>query len=80
MTQIGSYIYEIDEENAVRVWDASAKANGDAPFLYQPFDPNGGVVFSSHDSAESWVSEYIQSLIDINSTPPEQPLIPEENI
>jgi hypothetical protein len=52
------YRYEIDENNAVRVWHDEQEA----PFLYQPDYPNGDAWTA--EQAEVWVETFITSLKD----------------
>lgn len=56
------YKYEIDETNAIRVWDNENLNELNAPFLFQPVHPDGR---NWHDKteAESWVIAFIEELL-----------------
>lgn len=58
--------YEIDENNAVRIWQDGQ----DEPFIYQPFYPNGENFIDRAD-AENWANAKISEHEDINA--PEAP-------
>lgn len=55
------YRYEIDEANAVRVWDAENPNEEGAPFFYQPDQPDG-TLWASRAEAEAWVTAFIAEL------------------
>ena len=55
------YKYEIDESNAIRVWDNEIPNELGAPFLFQPHHPNGHD-WENKEDAESWVVGYIEDL------------------
>jgi hypothetical protein len=55
------YYYEIDENNAVRIWDTENPNENNAPFLYQPSFPDE-TPWSGREEAEKWANEYIASL------------------
>jgi hypothetical protein len=57
MTQIGDYRYEIDENNAVRVWSDANPNEDDAPFFLQPHFPDGTAWTA--EQAEEWVTHFI---------------------
>jgi hypothetical protein len=61
--------YEIDSDNAVRVF----YPDSDLPFLYQPTWPNGDAWINSEQSS-AWANLYIES-IDNESAPyaPDEP-------
>jgi hypothetical protein len=56
-----TYRYEIDETNAIRVWDSNMPNENDAPFLLQPNWPNG-TSWASEAEASAWAELYIQNL------------------
>jgi hypothetical protein len=58
VTIIGRYKYEIDEQNAVRIWDTQNVYENNAPFFFQPDDPDG-TPFKSKEAAETWVTDII---------------------
>lgn len=62
MTTVEKYKYEIDESNAVRVWDLVNIDELNRPFLFQPVNPNGSE-WTSFAEAEAWVNAYIQELL-----------------
>lgn len=55
------YHYEIDENNAVRIWDTENPNENGAPFFYQPELPDG-TPWSSREEAEQWATEFIAGL------------------
>lgn len=55
------YKYEIDESNAIRVWDNEIPNELGAPFLFQPHHPSGRD-WENKEDAESWVVGYIEDL------------------
>jgi hypothetical protein len=75
------YRYEIDEHNAIRVWDDENPNENGAPFLYQPVHPDGSE-WDSREEAEDWVEAYIANKIAADALPeiteePETPADPE---
>ena len=67
------YKYEIDEANAIRVWDNEIPNELGAPFLFQPVHPDGRNWIDKED-AESWVIGYIEDI----SKPPVDEVIEAE--
>ena len=55
---IDKYKYEIDENNAVRIWDLTNPYENDAPFFYQPDYPDG-TAWENKEAAEKWVVDII---------------------
>jgi len=51
--------YEIDEDNAVKVYQDGE----DVPFLFQPNYPNR-TPFESQADAEEWAKLYVESMLD----------------
>ena len=60
------YTYEIDENNAVRMWDAEIPNENNAPFLFQPNWPNG-TPWANATEAAAWADVFANSLEDPNS-------------
>lgn len=60
------YTYEIDDNNALRMWDAEVPNENNAPFLFQPNWPNG-VAWADAQEAAGWADAFITSLEDPNS-------------
>ena len=56
------YKYEIDEANAIRVWDNENPNELNAPFLFQPVHPDGRY-WTDKAEAESWVLVFIEELL-----------------
>lgn len=74
------YRYEIDDANAVKVWDLENPNELNAPFLFQPEWPNG-TAWASKKEAEDWALLFIDSLQNPESEfvpgeSPEQPSYP----
>jgi hypothetical protein len=68
VTTIGHYKYEIDAENAIRVWDLDNPNDdipGNPPFMYQPTYPDN-TPFEDADAAKVW----IEGVIDQYLNPP----------
>lgn len=71
------YRYEIDTENAIRVWDDENPNETGAPFMFQPDWPDR-TPWESAAQATEWVEIYIASLVNPESEflagdSPEQP-------
>ena len=66
---IDKYKYEIDENNAVRIWDLTNPNENDAPFFYQPDYPDG-TAWENKSTAEQWavdtINDWIQSEANYN--------------
>lgn len=60
------YRYEIDNDNAIRMWDSEFPNEDDAPFLYQPHWPNG-TPWADAEDAKNWADVYVESMIDHSS-------------
>lgn len=60
------YYYEIDGNNAVRIWDNEIILEGNAPFHLQPNWPNT-TPWASRAEAESWAEAYINSIVNPTS-------------
>jgi hypothetical protein len=58
VTIIGKYKYEIDEQNAVRIWDIENPYEDNAPFFFQPNYPDNKP-WESKKAAETWVTDII---------------------
>lgn len=62
MTTIAHYEYEIDSENAIRVWDLNnpiLDVSGNPPFMYQPTHPDNTPFEDAVDA-----KNYIENLIN----------------
>jgi hypothetical protein len=55
------YRYEIDENNAIRIWDNENPNENNAPFLYQPDQPDG-TPWASREEASAWAESFISNL------------------
>jgi hypothetical protein len=55
------YKYEIDEPNAIRVWDLENFNELDAPFFFQPDWPDT-TPWASKEEAEDWALVFVESL------------------
>ena len=63
MTIIAHYKYEIDAENAIRVWDLNNLNDdmpGNPPFFYQPTYPDNAP-FADADDAKNWIENVINN-------------------
>jgi len=69
MKIIDKYVYEIDEANAVRVWEKDKHDNNEPPFIFQPTHPDN-TEFTSIEDAETWAEDYINSRVEAANTPP----------
>jgi hypothetical protein len=56
------YRYEIDDANAVRVWDDENPTETGAPFFYQPDRPNA-TPWADRAEAQAWVDAFIADLL-----------------
>lgn len=56
------YRYEIDEHNAIRIWDDENPNENSAPFLYQPDHPDGRP-WENRAEAIAWVDAFIADLL-----------------
>jgi len=57
------YRFEIDTNNAIRVWDNENPNEGDAPFMFQPDWPDT-TAWESAAQATDWAEVFIASLLD----------------
>lgn len=60
-SSMSRYIYEIDEKNAVRIWDTEIPNENNKPFLFQPNWPDT-TFWSSSEEAIGWAELFIESL------------------
>jgi len=60
------YYYEIDDNNAISVWDNENPNENNQPFLFQPDWPDN-TPWASRDEAEGWVSVFIESAVNPES-------------
>jgi len=65
---IEKYEYEIDENNAVRIWELTGN-DPHIPFFYQPDHPDS-TPWESTEAAENWTVNFINQLL----TPPQEPI------
>jgi hypothetical protein len=56
------YRYEIDDANAVRVWDDENPTETGAPFFYQPDRPDA-TSWADRAEAQAWVEAFIAELV-----------------
>jgi hypothetical protein len=68
-----SYRFEIDEVNAIRVWDLDHPNKDNAPFFYQPDWPSG-IAWADAEEAQAWAELFIESLEN-----PESEFVPGES-
>jgi hypothetical protein len=55
---MANYLYEIDNNNAVKLWDTDNTNEDNAPILLQPQNPNGAA-WSSRQEAQSWIEAHL---------------------
>lgn len=55
------YRYEINDENAVRVWDDENPNESGVPFFYQPNHPDGRP-WTDRAEAQEWVDAFITEI------------------
>ena len=60
--------YEIDEKNAIRMWDDENPTETGAPFLYQPDRPDV-VPWADRAEAEAWAEALI---VEMTTPAPEE--------
>ena len=60
-----AYRYEIDSQNAVRIWDDANPTATGAPFFLQDVHPDGRA-WADREEAQAWVDAFIIEL----TTPP----------
>jgi len=68
---IDKYKYEIDNENAIRLWHLHEPLENDAPVIYQPCHPDG-TPWENKDVAEQWIVNYINEKIEWENTQQEE--------
>jgi hypothetical protein len=56
------YRYEIDDQNAVRIWDDENPNENGAPFFYQPDWPDG-TPWADRAEAQGWADAFIEDLL-----------------
>jgi hypothetical protein len=71
VTIIGRYKYEIDEQNAVRIWDIENVYEDNAPFFFQPDYPDG-TPWESKEAAEEWtiniINDWLKPAVEVTET------------
>jgi len=60
------YRFEIDTDNAIRVWDNENPNENDAPFMFQPDWPDV-TPWADAAQATDWAEVFIASLVDPES-------------
>jgi len=69
------YKYEIDDQNAVRVWDLENPNEENKPFLYQP-NQSDGTAWESSEQAKNWIEalieEWNQPVVEVVEEPTEE--------
>ena len=60
---IGKFKYEIDENNAIRIWNLEIPNENDAPFLFQPNYPDY-TPWESKEAAEEWAINEINTMLN----------------
>ncbi len=74
MTTIAHYKYEIDADNAIRVWDLNNPNDdvpGNPPFMYQPHSDKSTEPFESAEAAKEWIENVINNEWLATKTPTE---------
>jgi hypothetical protein len=73
------YRYEIDAQNAIRVWDNENPNENDAPFFLQPDWPDA-TPWADKAEAQAWAEQLILSMTDetadLPGENPDQPTNP----
>jgi len=57
------YRFEIDNNNAIRIWDEETPNENDAPFMFQPDWPSL-IPWGDAAQATDWAEVFIASLVD----------------
>jgi hypothetical protein len=60
------YRFEIDTDNAIRIWDNETPNDNDAPFMLQPDWPSV-IPWADAAQATDWAEVFIASLVDPES-------------
>lgn len=60
------YVFEVDEQNTVRIWDTENPNENNAPFLLQPDWPDL-TPWTDAAEATAWAELFIESLINPES-------------
>jgi hypothetical protein len=60
--KIEHYYYEIDENNAVKIWDETCPNEENLPFFYQPEKPDGKP-WNDKAEVEAWTENFIKDLL-----------------
>ena len=60
------YRFEIDTDNAIRIWDNVTIGDEGAPFMFQPDWPDT-TPWANSAEAKDWAEVFIAALIDPNS-------------
>jgi hypothetical protein len=59
---IANYRYEIDENNAISIWDVENPNEFNKPFFFQPTWPDN-TPWASKEEAEQWAVDKINELL-----------------
>jgi len=57
------YRFEIDSDNAIRIWDSENPNDNGAPFMFQPDWPDA-TPWADAAEATDWAEVFIASLVD----------------
>ena len=57
------YTFEIDADNAIRIWDSENPNDSGAPFMFQPDFPDA-TPWADAAQATDWAEVFIASLVD----------------
>ena len=60
------YRFEIDTDNAIRIWDSENPNDNGAPFMFQPDFPDT-TPWTDAAQATDWAEVFIASLVDPES-------------
>jgi len=60
------YTFEIDTDNAIRIWDSETPNENGAPFMFQPDFPDT-TPWADAAEATDWAEVFIASLVDPES-------------
>lgn len=73
MANVENYVYEVDENNAVRIWDNNlVREGGNPPQIFQPDYPSGNP-FEDAAAASAWAESYLAGVIERRKTIVDEP-------
>ena len=64
------FIYEITDNNEVKIYDTVESDTPELPVIWQPFYPNGEK-FQTREAAESWAIAHVEHTLDHAKPRPE---------